>query len=990
MREPRFTLVITKSFRLLLVRCVALFLMIEPASAATSASLTDPAQDTGTISGRVSNRSTQVYLEGARVVLQPTGGSKLTGRDGQFLFPQVRPGTYTLVVSYTGLETQTVQVVVTSRQVHTQDVELTAGIYTLEKVVVAGEREGNALAVTQQRNAPNVKNVVAADAFGNIADQNIGNLLVRLPGVAEEIPEAEVTGVSIRGISSDMNAVTVDGTRGASGNTGAFTRSFAIDRIPADFIERIEVTKAMTPDMDGDSIGGAINLRTKSPLDRKGRNITYMAGTSWNVDRGTFRPLGAVTYSDIFGAEKRFGLLATSSYSNAHRPRDSVYQNWQPTTVTDAPAYFWMNNLGEDQIEYSRLGVGVRGDYNLSATHRISLNTMYADYEDKLDRRQVVMTPTAAQIRPGWTDTITETNNHPVTLSQNRRARNIESINMVFGGEKQFATSLLDYGANFSHSDGSEERVIPVVQVMGVGFRFDRSQDIKFPTVTQISGPALTDRSDHRITSLGFQDFHDTDTIRGAHINWRKSFALDVPASFKTGLRFRGQERDRKQKRPTYTYWGPDGIVGRNPATGVNDDNVAQFADLEYNYRPAGRRYNPVPVLDIDRLLQHWRNNPSQYPENILNTARDSLQFNGTAEEEVYAAYVMGDLRLGRLDILAGFRVEETHLKGRGVRQEVTLEERARRLAWVGAVTPDELRRRTIAEWSNIREDEGKYRNVLPSVHFKYSVAENIQARLSYSTGIGRPNFADVLSATSVDHDNMRVVAANPDLRAQTANNFDLAVEYYFEPSGFLSAGVFLKEIKDFIYGSQGVQIGTGPDNGFGGEFAGYDLRSDFNGGSARVRGFELAYNQRFSRLPGVWRGLGFMCNYTKLESEGNYTAGGGVTTGAELAGFVPETVNVALTYALQPWEVQLKYSYRSALLGSFNANPVLRLNRFSRKTVDLSLKYTFDRRISLFTDVLNLLDDPMLDNYGYTKSRIRQTQVFKGPSIKAGISGSF
>src|SRR5690606_31837840 len=212
-----------------------------------------------------------------------------------------------------------------------------------------------------------------------IADQNIGNLLMRLPGIAEEISEGEIMAVSIRGVASDMNAVTMDGTRTASGTTGTLNRGVAIDRIPADFVERIEVTKAPTPDMDGDAIGGAVNLRTKSPLDRKGRTISYMAGTSWNLDRNTFQPVGSFFYSDLLGEEEKLGVLVTSSYNKTHKPRDSVYQNWQATAATDVPAYFWMNNLGEDRLEHERIGIGGRVDYKLSSTHRVFLNTMYSD-----------------------------------------------------------------------------------------------------------------------------------------------------------------------------------------------------------------------------------------------------------------------------------------------------------------------------------------------------------------------------------------------------------------------------------------------------------------------------------------------------------------------------------------------------------------------------------------------------------------------------------
>jgi iron complex outermembrane recepter protein len=949
---------------------------------------TSTTPQSGSISGRVQNVATGAYLEGAAVTLEPSGQSALTSRDGSFYFPALPPGEYQLSISYTGLDRQGISVGVSAGQSVVRDVALTSQVYAMEAFTVAGEREGNALAITQQRNAPNVKNVISADAFGNIADQNIGNLLMRLPGIAEEISEGEVTSVSIRGIASDMNSVTVDGTRSASGTTGLMNRGFAIDRIPADFVERLEVTKALTPDMDGDSIGGAVNLRTKSPLDRKGRTISYMGGTSWNLDRDTFQPVGSFFYSDTFGAEEKLGLLLTSSYNKTHKPRDSVYQNWQATAATDVPAYFWMSNLGEDRLEHERIGVGARVDYKLSPTHRVFLNTMYSNYEDTLDRRHLVMTPTAAQIRPGWTQTVTETTNHPVTLSQLHRLRTVETVNMVFGGEKRFQSSFLDYGANYSHSDGTEDRVIPTVQVMGVGFRFDRADPL-YPTITQISGPELSDRAEHRITTLNFQDFDDTDIIRGAHLNWKKQFSMAAPASFKTGLRYRGQERERRQKRPAYSYVGPDGVVGRNPATGINDDNVGQFADQNYKYGAANGRYAPVPALDPDRLVQHWRANPNQYPENILATERDALQFNGTVTEDVFAAYLMGDVRLGRLDILAGFRVEETRLSGRGVRQEITPEERARRAAWVGAVTNDELRRRTIAEWSNVREDEGEYRNVLPSLHFKYHLTPNLIARASYSTGLGRPNFADLLRTTTVSNENMRVVAANPDLRPQTADNFDLSLEYYFEPSGFVSAGVFLKEIKDFIYGDRGGVVGAGPDNGFNGEYEGYDLVSNFNGGFGRVRGFELAYNQRFTWLPAAWKGLGLMANYTRLESMGNYSASGGTTTGAELAGFMPETFNAGITYALRSWDVQVKYTYRAENLRDYSANPLSRIYYYSKKNVDLNIKYKWHPRLTVFVDVINVFNDPIANAFVYVNERTRYNQVFT-PAIKAGVSGRF
>ncbi len=963
-----------------------------PAHAAESSSATG--RSSGSISGRVQNLATGAYLEGALVALEPTRQTTLTSRDGSFHFSSVPAGEYRIAVSYTGLDAQTIPVSLAAGQALTREVALTSSIYALEKFIVTGEREGNALAITQQRNAPNIKNVIAADAFGNIADQNIGNLLARLPGVSEEILEGEVVSVSIRGVSADLNAVTLDGTRGANtasvapGGTGAMVRGFAIDRIPADFIERIEVTKAATPDMDGDSIGGAVNLRTKSPLDRKGRLISYMGGTSWNLKRNTFTPIGSLAFADTYGPDRKVGVLVTASYNKAIKSREAIYPDWQVTAATNVPAYFYLNNLGEDYLENERAGIGARVDYKLSATHRVFLNTMYSDYKDQLDRRLIAMTLNATQIRPGWTDTVTESFNHPVNIPQSHRKRDVDALNFVFGGEKRFARDFLDSGASFSRSVGIIRQTLPTVQVPGVGFRFDRSDPL-FPTITQISGPSIYDRSNHRLPQLLFQRFKDTDVIRGAHLNWKRTLPTAYHVSLKTGLRYRGEERGRQQERPLYSYVGPDGVAGPNAATGINDDNVGQFADRNYRLRVAKGRYEPVPVVDYELLTRHWAANPGQFVENIVSTTRDALQFNSSLTEDVFAAYLMGDVKLGRLHVTTGVRVEETRVAGQGVRQEITPAERARRLAWVGVVTPDETRRRTTAEWSNVYEASAKYRNALPSLHFKYDLSANLLARASYSTGIGRPNFSNLLRATTVDYDNQRVVAANPGLRPQTANNFDAMVEYYFEPAGFVSAGVFLKEIKDFIYGDNGAVIGGGPNNGFEGQYEGFELVRNVNGGSGRVRGFELAYQQRLNWLPGLWKGLSLMANYTKLESQGNYTSSGGVQTGAQLVNFMPETFNAGVSYTLRAWDVQVKYAYRAESLRSFNANPLLRVYYYSKKNVDLNLKYKWHSRLTVFVDVINVFDDPIANAFVYVKERPRFNQLFN-PAIKAGISGRF
>ncbi|MFM7748984.1 MAG: carboxypeptidase-like regulatory domain-containing protein, partial [Opitutaceae bacterium] len=157
------------------------------------------AQANGIITGQVSNQATKSYLEGAAVELDGTGRSTTTDREGRFEFRDVPPGPATLVVSFAGLDTARSTVTATAGRRVVQDVELTSGIYRLDKFTVAGEREGTAKAETLQRLAPNVKNVVSSDTFGNIADGNIGDMLQHVVAITADYNGPDVRKISIRG-----------------------------------------------------------------------------------------------------------------------------------------------------------------------------------------------------------------------------------------------------------------------------------------------------------------------------------------------------------------------------------------------------------------------------------------------------------------------------------------------------------------------------------------------------------------------------------------------------------------------------------------------------------------------------------------------------------------------------------------------------------------------------------------------------------------------
>ena len=940
-------------------------------------------EQTGTISGRVSNRATNAYLEGAAVVLSPSGMSTLTSRDGRYAFPRVPVGTHALSISYAGLDRQTVSTTVDAGRIAVQDVSLTSLVYRLAAVVVPGDREGNASAITQQRNASNVKNVLSSDTFGNVADENIGNLLQRVPGVAGAVEEGQVVYVKIRGVAPDLNSVTVDGVRAPSGGTRAgLNRGFEISTIPADFVDKIEVIKAPTPNMDADSIGGSVNLKTKSALNHKGRLFTFRVGNSYATARKTLRPMASFMYSDILGKNQNLGVMVTGNYNWQSNARDVNFGAWEPTLATDRPAYFTLTNAGEDYFETKRGGLGVRLDYRISENSTVYLNLMYSLNHDRLFRhRNVFSGASASTILPGWTEFVVDTRNQTYGMQQLDRWRGAKTMNLRFGGEQKFSGATLDYDFNFAPSKGYEKRTNLTPQVVGVGFRFDRRPLMDDPaaaTFQQINGPDITNPANMTFGALSFTDDQKEDRMFGGQANLRKDLTVQTQTYLQTGFRFRNQMPRLVSRPVAYAYVGPAGA------------QLARFIDRYYTYQPAALRGSmpSVRFFHVPTVVNEWQTKPEYFTTNEATTLRQRLVADRNASESVYAAYVSGHTKLDALSILAGVRVEETRVDGTGTFQAVSTVEKTRRAAWVGPVTLEENLRRTQAEYGNRVTNTARYQNVFPGLHFRYEFRRGLQARASYSTGIGRPSFDTIIPNNSASDTNQTVTVNNTSLKPQRSDNFDFSLEYYVNPAGVVSAGVFQKKIRDFIFAADKGVVGPGLENGFNGEYAGYLLRSQSNGGSALIRGLELNYQQQFSNLPGFWRGFGFFANATWLQTRGDYgTAGVSVT---EVVGFVPRSGNWGLTYIDYGWTLRVQENFTGRALNAVNANRALQLYDYGKRKVDVSVSYRINPKFTVFVDVINVLGDELgLSPYVYIPGRARGADRFS-PEVKAGISARF
>jgi iron complex outermembrane receptor protein len=939
------------------------------------------AQSAGTVTGQVSNAATSVFLEGA-LVEAGAGRSTLTDREGWFELA-LPPGSATLTVTYTGLEKQTVTVAVPAGGRVTRNVELTAGVYRMEAFTVSGPREGSAAAITRQREAPNVKNVVAADSFGNIADGNIGDFLQQLPGITAVYVGADVRSVQIRGIDGALNSVTMDGDRVASSQSAGPGRTFEFEQASLNNIETIEVTKAPTPDMDADSIGGNVNIVSKSAFDRnQPRMFNYSLGGVWrpkyytrsdNRLREPIKNIGPslnFSYADRLGPARRVGISLNFTYHSQPGGDTAALLNYQQALVEP----YYVQNVTVPRpagAPRTRLATGAKLEFKVSEHAVFTFNTAYNWFHETNDTRamQLGTSANAANFRAGYTSRFQE-----VLANANSFSAITLTTDDKSGRTIQFAPVMrhrypgleLDYGLSWSNSqtyydyspDGRHFRSRPkgstTYRLANIGFTVDRRASVQWPQLAQTAGADMYDLNNYGTMLLTQSDRTGEDEIRTAKVNLRKVMPLPVPAFVKAGASVRQQDRNLENHSRRFNYVGADGV--QNSA----DDNLRQFLDTTAKWTDSNAGYRPPPWANPFGVARHQAGNPGLWREDLAFATTSLLNGDRRITETVSAAYAMGHVKLNALSILAGLRAEETKTDAEG---PVTV-----------GTTRGRLNRR------------GDYVDWFPGVHFRYAPGRHLVSRLSYSSGIGRPSFDQLIPLDTVSETAQTVTIRNTGLQPQYSDNFDATVEYYFEPVGMVSASAFLKELSGFQYTDRSQLVGSGAGNGFDGQYEGYQIVTTRNGGSARYRGFELAYQQQFTFLPGFWRGFGFSANYTRLSTKGDY---GGTVATTQVAGFVPKTGNVALSYLGHGWSIRVNAVWRSTYLLSVSANPALLQYQMPKTQVNLKTRYQFSRRLAAFCDVENLNKSPITEAYFATKDRPSQTRIVVA-KVVAGVTGRF
>ncbi|MBL9200317.1 MAG: TonB-dependent receptor [Opitutaceae bacterium] len=953
-----------------------------------------------TLTGSVSNAGTRDLLEGAVVAVPALGRTVFTDNTGRYTLADVPAGVHEIVVTYTGLESARRSVTVASDPRASQDFELTAAIYKLDAFTVAGEREGGAAAITAQRNAANVKNVVAMDSYGNLPNMSASELAILLPGVTAALNlENGIDGFAVRGMGPTLNNITLDG--GMLSTQGAMARQGRINNLTGAMFEGLELIKGHTPDRGADSLGGTINLKSRSPLAmREKRRVTHNLAVRWAPPFTEQIPLreprrahpmlnlGWWEVFDVGGGSRNLGVTVNTFYSENVGASHSTTRDFQNTTT--APAFLWDYNTFDQYNNRKQASVNLKAELRLSPHTKLSLNTIYNDANERGKLRfttraftnQVVFNPAlpltganaTAGILPGWTDRVTQVRQSTASnfdvLTQGPNNFFLRTRTVDLGVEHARGPWSLDGGVmrsathinnGFGNNGGQF-----TMRVTNLGWILDRRESDLYPRFTQTAGADLTRSDSYRLNGFFQNNNLDNDhEVREARANAK----FDVPALrtfFKAGVHWREQFAHDFNRHRRWSYLGttlPSDPSIRN-LNGTKTGLIIPFWHAPQFFRDR----NP-----IDAAL---------WSEDRYWAAQQRFVGTRRVTETVTAGYAMAQGRVRNTGFLAGVRVEETETNSWG---------------WVRARVPSTAAQQladpigsALRDYGNTRRElRGNYTKSFPSIHLTQDLAPSWKARLSWSNSFGRPPMTSLLPNETINEAARTLTVNNPSLLPQTARNWDATLEYYFEPAGSLSVGFFHKKIRDFIVsGIASGTIGTGTDNGYDGEYGGFTRLSSANAGTAFVQGWEASWQQQFVFLPGLLRGLGASVNASILEAHGDY-GGRGRREGRDVEGFVPRMGNVSLFWRHRGFTSRVIVNYTGESITDFTeGSPARSRYLLPRTVINAGVGWQWRPAVNFSLDVNNLTNAPQAAYRGVRDQL--QFKLFGGTTITAGVNGRF
>jgi len=926
----------------------------------------------GTLEGRISDHTGQVFFDGAIVRIQGTHLEKVTDDAGRFRFNSLPPGKHRLEVLYVGADPITADIIIKDGQTTFKPVKIGEQVALIDNVIVVGQAAGALSAINKMRAADNLVSIVTSDSIGQFPDENVTEALQRINGVFIERDQGEGRFVGVRGIDPRLNVASINGLNIPAPENDL--RNVALDVIPSDLVESLEVTKTLTPDQDADAIGGTINIKSLSAFDRKGRSYKLNGQGFYNDLEDDNGHKFSGTFTDVFsvgGGELGLAISASTAEKNFGSDNLEADGSWEEE---DGIRYHEELEMRDYRVTRERDGIAMNLDFRASDTDSYYLRTLYSKFGDQEYRNRIEFKLDEGDV--SYDENSLTALGTEMEKELKNRFEEQEITSILLGGENIIDNWTFEYSLGYSEASEEEpDALYSTFVYKDVGFAGYSSLG-QVPDIFYSNDGLLA--SNYELDEISVENNYTEDKATAVRLDIiRDVFFGDNPGFIKFGGKFRTREKTRDLNELIYEDF--DDAYANVPT-------MDQFVgNLDYSLGNIGPGISPA--LQEAFFYSNAGNNPAcqltTYDENgcdfildekgsAISSARDFEM-----DEDVTALYLMSRVDINRWRLVYGLRYERTDFSASGfnVRE-------------VDVSGQDDVQIEAVSY-------DKDYNHLLPSINLRFKAAEDLIFRAAYTQSIARPSFGD-LSPTpdeiEIKEDGndveLKVEAGNPFLEPYESQNIDLAVEYYPENLGILSAGIFYKEIDNFIFQAD-VSSVENPDIYTGGiAVTDVEILKPLNGQSADLYGLELGWTRQFSDLPAPFDGLLLMANATFTDSEADLGLGEDAdrSNDSELPLQADTVFNFVIGYEKNGLSIRLSNAYISERVAEIDLGDSTNdLYEDEHNQVDLTVKYDITSNIQIYFNAINLNEEPNYRYYGNSRYNAQYDEI--GQSFTMGIT---
>ena len=898
--------------------------------------------------------------------------------------------------------------VLAASSAHAQTVQAPAAA-EVDEVVVTGQRLSTANAIEAQRRSGVVSSVISSDDLGKLPDANVADALARAPGinvvVNQETGEGEY--VSVRGLAGTFNAYSINGVRVAL--TDPDSRKMSMTVLPPNGLKSITVSKTLTPDMDGDAIGGSVNFQTPTAFDFT--KPVARAFLSYGVndraqEQGEEDGSGQIQmdFASRLSSDSRFGAFVSFNYGKSNSLNEETENDgeWEP--------YRWRKDSEEAIDERSMYLPGIDLDYRRIEQERFGGN-FSLDYQGQANDFYL----------RGQYSRLERTGTNDYTDFRSRKTKRLQQRNLDDTSLIQPENAIVGYdeekGRVYSYTTDqivdklTIKKIIDGKEVMvgdGIITDEDRISGSSYWSLFGRSGvwKPETFQTLDQVSTLGTINLGGQSRLNRLTLDYDLSYSAGEkggPDSFSIGYNCDACSAPFNQTGLLWSSYDPRFPMPQLPAfaqNAQNDPNLLPYdgggrsRDKQTDARTAfkfdavyemegvvrhlkagvkvlrsEREYDATPIWGgsfdntplegkslgqsglIDREVGSVLNGRYYYGA-ILNRDRVTAAIEA-AQKANPVTYSYADLsssdKSGEETIYAGYGLASFQFNDldvvAGVRVEHT---EVSNTNWI----EDEAQ-------TGFGDTDSNYTNVLPSVTAVYRPSDNFVYRGAIWTSFSRPEFSNISRGVSVGRapprpgqtlgDIVSISRGNPDLKPAEALNLDVSAEYYPDRSSLVSIGVFHKKIDHFIF-TNGSAVDADTQEGV------ITISQPKNGETAKITGVELNLIKSFEGMAAPFDGFGVEANLTRQVSEAetglDYRKGRSIS-------FIqaPDLIyNASLTYQKYGFEARLSYQYQGAYIEDLRDNAVDKWVQ-PNKSLDFHSRYNFRPGLTMDFDVQNILD---------------------------------